>query len=87
MQDEGDWTLISARSRIFPLASKVPKSNRHEALGMEREEGVDNGSDLERDNHVKMLQLKTQIRTSATKRQRVLIAGNTLLRGTEAPIA
>lgn len=87
MQDEEDWTLISAWSRIFPLASKVPESNRYEALGMEREEGVDNGSDLERDNHVKMLQLKTQIRTSAAKRQRVLIAGNTMLRGTEAPIA
>ena len=49
---------------------------------------MDNGSDLEKDNNIKMAQSRTQVRTSATKNKQkgMLVIQDSLLRGTEAPI-
>lgn len=36
---------------------------------MEKEEGVDRGSEPERHNHVKMVELKTQVTITAVKKK------------------
>lgn len=56
MQDEEDWVFASAGKRSLLLAPAVSLNNRYKALGMERQESVDNDSDPERDNHIKMVQ-------------------------------
>jgi len=54
---EGDWTLVSvwSRRRNLPLAPGVSLIKRYETEGMKKEEGMDNGSDLERDIHIKLV--------------------------------
>jgi len=54
---------------------------------LEKEEGVDNGSDVERDNHIKMIQPRNQTRIiAAQKSLRVWVKGDSVLRGMEMPI-
>lgn len=44
---------------------------------------MSNDLDLGRDNHVELVQIRTQIKTGATiKRQRMLVVGDSTLRGT-----
>lgn len=68
IQDEGDWTFVSAQSikRSLPLASEMPLNNRKKALWMKRGDNVSNDLDLGRDNHVELVQIVTQVKTSAT---------------------
>lgn len=58
MQDEGDWTFASAQGRriSLPLVPEVLLTKRYEALGVEREEDLDSGSEPERDNQTKTVQ-------------------------------
>lgn len=53
------WTLVSAqgRRRNLLLVPEVLLTNRCEALEMEREEDLDSGSEPERDNQIKRVQL------------------------------
>lgn len=54
---------------------------------MEIDEGVDRGSEPERNDHVKMVEPKTQVTITAVKKMgRVLVTGDFILRGIEAPI-
>lgn len=61
--------------------------NGQDALGLETEEHVSNGQDPGQANRAKLTQPPTRIRSSATRKARnVLVIGDSLLRGTEAPI-
>ena len=51
------------------------------------DEGKDSGLEPEGGNHVKKVQPRTRVKTSATKkRRRILVIEGSGLRGTEAPI-
>lgn len=68
-QDEGGWIIVSAQSRInLPLVLEVLFTSRYQALEKERDGGVNSGSKLERNNHVKMVLPKTQVRISTNKK-------------------
>lgn len=69
MQDKEDLVYASARKRSLPLAPAVSLNNRYKVLGMERQESVDNDSDPERHNHIKMVQTSIQVRNSAAKKR------------------
>lgn len=87
IQDEGDWTLISdqRRRRNLPVPPEVPLTNGK--LWRWKEEDVVNGSELEKVNHIKMVHSGSQVVSSAAqKRRTVLISGDSILRGTVAPI-
>lgn len=48
---------------------------------------MSNDLDLGRDNHVELVQIRTKIKTGATiKRQRMLVVGDSTLRGTQVTI-
>ena len=65
----------------------MPLPKRYHALGLQNEERVSNGQDPGKANHAKLVQPPTHIRTSAIRNvRRVLVIGDSLLRGTEAPI-
>lgn len=55
---------------VFLLAHKVLLSNRYEALGKEREEGVSDGSNLGRDNNIKLVQSRIQVRINVIKKKK-----------------
>lgn len=88
-QDEGDWTLVPAQGRrkTLPLSSKVSLRNRYDALGVKNEQHVSNGLDPAKDDHAKLIRTPTHIVTSAPRKvHKVLVIGDSLLRGTEASI-
>ena len=59
----------------------------YEALGVKGEKDEDNNSEPERDNQIKNVQPQIQITTRASKkRQRVLVIGDSTLRGAETHI-
>ena len=88
IEDDGEWIPVSAWSRrtAYFLLLMFPEQQIWSS-GNRKRRGVDNGSDLEKDNNIKMAQSRTQVRTSATKeRQRVLVIEDSMLRDTVAPI-
>lgn len=56
MQDEGDWSR-----RSLPLVPQVLLANKYKALGKESEQSMDNISKPERDNQVRMLQVRIRV--------------------------
>jgi len=51
-----------------PLAPEVPLSSRFQALVWEREEGMDDNLIPEQDDHIKKVQLRSQVTTGANKK-------------------
>lgn len=87
MQDEGGWILISnqRRRRNLPVPSEIPLTNGK--LWRWKEEDVVNGSELEKIDHIEMVQSGSEVVSSAAQiRRTVLIFGDSIPRGTVAPI-
>lgn len=91
--DRLDWLIREGKldlsllrpERVPPLVPKVPLHNRHNSLGLEKGECMN--QDPGKDNYTMLDQSTTCIRTSATKKaRRVLVIGEALLTSTEAPI-
>lgn len=86
-QVSGDWALLSAwgRRKNLPPSPKVPL---YKIQHLENEEHVNNRQeDPGKVDNTKSAQPPTHIRTSATRKAcKVLVIGDSLLRGTEAPI-
>ncbi|KAK4807100.1 hypothetical protein QYF61_018441 [Mycteria americana] len=90
-QGEGDRTLVSAQGRRKNLPPSPPLKCPYIAdmalWVLENEEHMSNGQDPGEVDHAKLIQPPTRIRTCATRKARkVLVIGDSLLRGTEAPI-
>ncbi|KFP04718.1 hypothetical protein N300_13098, partial [Calypte anna] len=89
--DRGEWKQIPHRKgkRILPQpppSPQVPIENRYEALDPEDQEEDGQEDDLSRRSPVHPLS-SSLIKTSPTKkRRRVVVVGDSLLRGTEGPI-
>lgn len=77
-----DPRLWSKKRRSLPVPPEVPLTN---GKLWRWKEGVDNDSELEKVNLIKMVQSSSQVRSSAAqKRQTVLMFGDSILRGTFA---
>jgi len=77
MARTGKIREIKSSSLLVAEGGAFSLSNRHKVLGRERKEGVDNGSDPGRDDHIVRIQPKIQVGTTAAKnRLRVLVIGD-----------
>lgn len=77
MARTGKIREIKSSSLLVAEGGAFSLSNRHKVLGRERKEGVDNGSDPGRDDHIVRIQPKIQVGTTAAKnRPRVLVIGD-----------
>lgn len=90
-RDKGEWSQIPPRrgkrnlSRP-PSPSQLPLRNRYEALEIEDQAIEDGGADPSSEMH-SARHSPPRLRTSSTKKERrVIVVGDSLLRGTEGPI-
>ena len=88
---EEEWKQVAARChRELPslpaLPSQVPLHNRFEALELERLVGEDKVKSLPR-RMPRARNLTPRLKTASTKKERrVIVVGDSVLRGTEGPI-